>query len=183
VSDEVLGLIYQEGEMAELCRRGAEVDSAEHDEDEDESEGGVAEDVVGDGCHEGEKEGEQKLRMGVGSVFHIPGQSKYFKLRCTWTNGQANIRQVANIRRARVGLEDAGDFLEEKKRGWFVLPNLRLIYYKAPDLDITNNDSAASRHTISARRRIGRSASAFLNGSASHPTSPFRSPDDRPMND
>jgi hypothetical protein len=57
--------------MAELRRRGAEVDSAERDEDEEESKGGVAEDVVGDGCHEGEKEGEQKLRVGVGSVFHI----------------------------------------------------------------------------------------------------------------
>ncbi|KAJ7830205.1 hypothetical protein B0H13DRAFT_1916052 [Mycena leptocephala] len=46
--------------MVELRRGGVEVDSAERDENEEETEGGVAEDVVGDGCHEGEKEGEQK---------------------------------------------------------------------------------------------------------------------------
>jgi hypothetical protein len=39
-------------------RRGGEVDSAERDEDEEESEGGIAEGVAGDGCHEGKKEGE-----------------------------------------------------------------------------------------------------------------------------
>jgi hypothetical protein len=101
---------------------------------------------------------------------------------CCGRPGQANIRQVTNIRRARAGLEEAGDFLEQKKRG-FVLPNLRLMYYKAPDLDITKNDSAASRHTLSARRCIGRSASAFLNGSASlmRATSAFRSPNGTPL--
>jgi hypothetical protein len=39
--------------MAELRRRGAEVNGGQYDEAEEESEGSVAEGVVGDGCHEG----------------------------------------------------------------------------------------------------------------------------------
>jgi hypothetical protein len=71
-SDEVLGLIYQVGEMTELRRGGPEMDGAECGEDEEEPEGSVAEGVVGDGCHEGEEEGEQKVEVGrEGGVFHI----------------------------------------------------------------------------------------------------------------
>jgi hypothetical protein len=42
------------------------VNSAEDEEDEEKSESGIAEGVVGDGCHEGEEEGEwQKVGVGV----------------------------------------------------------------------------------------------------------------------
>jgi hypothetical protein len=64
----VLGLIYQKGEMVELRRRGAEVNAGKYEEAEEESEGSIPEGVVGDGCHEGEEEGEQKLR---GCVLHV----------------------------------------------------------------------------------------------------------------
>jgi hypothetical protein len=52
-TDKFLGLIYQEREMAELRRRGAGANAGQYEEAEEESEGGVAEGVVGDGGHEG----------------------------------------------------------------------------------------------------------------------------------
>jgi hypothetical protein len=58
-SDEVLGPIYQAGELAELHRGGPEVDSTERGEDKEEPEGSVAEHVVGDDCHKGEEKGGQ----------------------------------------------------------------------------------------------------------------------------
>jgi hypothetical protein len=62
--DKFFGLIYQRGKMMELQRGGPKVFGAERGEDEEEPEGGIAEDVVGNGCHEGEEEGEHKVGVG-----------------------------------------------------------------------------------------------------------------------
>jgi hypothetical protein len=56
---EVVGLIYRVSEPAELRRRRAKMNGAQHGKDQEKSEGSVAEHVVGNGCHKGEEKGGQ----------------------------------------------------------------------------------------------------------------------------